>query len=85
VASELAVRRLLNAVKHQVHQIESAQQRGRQINVLRHWQVGVVLATDRVGRSKNGRSGVESGDDASLGDRDGLLLHDFMEDGTSGL
>jgi hypothetical protein len=81
VASELAVGGLIDAVEHQVHQVESAQQRRREIDVLGDGQVGVVLAADRVGRSKDRCSGVESGDDASLCDRDSLLLHNFVEDG----
>jgi hypothetical protein len=81
VTGELAVGGLIDAVEHQVDQVESAEQRRREIDVLGNWEVGVVLAADRVGRSENRGSGVQSGDDAGLCDRDSLLLHNFVEDG----
>jgi hypothetical protein len=83
VTGELAVGGLIDAVEHQVDQVESAEQRRREIDVLGDWQVGVVLAADRVGGSKNRCSGVESSDDASFRDRDCLLFHDFVENGAS--
>ena len=53
VAGELAVGGFLYAVKDQVDQVESAQECGRQVDVLRDWQVRVVLAADGVGGSKD--------------------------------
>jgi hypothetical protein len=49
VASELAVGGLLYAVEDQVDQVESAQECGRQVDVLGDWQIRVVLAADGVG------------------------------------
>ena len=83
MSGELAVGALVDAIKHQVHQIESAQQRWRQVNVLRYRQVWVVFRADRVGRSKNTRPGIERSDDTRFCDGDSLLLHHFVQDRTS--
>ena len=53
VAGELTVGGFLYAVEDQVDQVESAQECGRQVDVLRDWQVRVVLAADGVGGSKD--------------------------------
>lgn len=76
-----AILLLINPIQHQIDKVESGKQGRRQVDVLGHWEVRVILAADWIGRSKNTRSGIERGDDTSLGDGHGLLLHHFVQDG----
>ena len=84
MAGEFAVRGLLDAVENEIDQVESAQQRRREVDVLWHGQVRIILATNGVGGGKDTRARVQRGDDAGFGDRDGLLFHDFVQDGARG-
>lgn len=54
---------------HQVDEVESGKQRGRQLDVLDYGQARVVTALHRVRRRQNGRACVESANYPSLGDR----------------
>lgn len=65
---------LVHFVQDEIEEVESRDERRREINVGRDGQLGVVSRVDGVGSGEYGRAGVQSGDDARFGDRDGLLL-----------
>lgn len=54
---------------HQVDEVESGQERGRQLDVLDHGQARVVPAFHRVGRRQDGRTRVEGADHSRLRNR----------------
>lgn len=54
---------------HQVDEVESGKQRGRQLDVLDYRQARVVTALYRVCRRQDGRACVESANYPSLRDR----------------
>jgi len=79
------VRLLVDAVEDEIHQVETGEKGGGEIDILGNGKVGVISTADRVGRRENARPGVERGDDSSLGHRHGLLLHDFVQDRARGI
>ena len=64
-------------VQNEPEQVEPGEQGGRQVDVLGETLPGVVAAVLGVGSSQDGDSGVETCQDAGLGDTDGLLLHNL--------
>ena len=76
--SKPAIELLVHVVEHQIQQIESRDERRRQVKVLRDGLVPIVLRPDGIGGSQDRRARVQRRDDPRLGDRDGLL---FLENG----
>lgn len=71
---ELAVERLIDVIEHKVQQIETGDERRREVDVARYGLFWVVFGPDRVRGGKNGRPRVEGRDDACLGNGDRLLF-----------
>lgn len=65
---------LINLVEDEVQQVESRDERRREVDVACDGPREVVLGSDGVGSGENGRAGVEGRDDTCLRDRDGLLF-----------
>ena len=65
-------------VQQQEDHVETREQRCRKVDVLVRLQCLIVAAVDRVRCSQDRSPGVERGRDAGFGDRDRLLLHDFV-------
>lgn len=64
----------IDSIQDEVEQVESRNERGRQVDVGWDRQLGIVFRIDRVGGCENRRSRVQRGDDACFGDRDRLLF-----------
>lgn len=64
----------IDLVQHEVEQIESGDERWWEINVLGDGPLEVVLGADWVGSGENRGTGIECGDNPSLGDRNSLLF-----------
>lgn len=79
VVSHLAVLVLVNVIQHDVDQIEPADERRGQVDVLDHTEELVILGLDGVGGGEDCGARVEVADDARLGDADGLLLHHLVQ------
>jgi hypothetical protein len=78
----------LHAVHHVTNHAQNVETRQNglgQVNVLREGERGVVATAERIGRGEHGTSRLERGDDASLRDRDRLLLHGFVDTRTIGV
>lgn len=71
---QASVTDLVDLVQDEVEQVESRDQSRRQVNVGWDGQTGVVFRIDGVRCGQDGSSGVEGGNDTSLGDRHGLLF-----------
>ena len=71
---QASVTDLVDLVQDEVEQVESRDQSRRQVNVGWDGQTGVVFRIDGVRCGQDGSSGIEGGDDSSLGDRHGLLF-----------
>ena len=69
---------VLNDVDH----VETRQDRGLKVNVLARGLEVVVSPENWVGRGEHGGSRVQNGGNASLGDRNGLLLHGLVNGNT---
>lgn len=80
--SQLLVKLRIGLVQQQKDQVKPREQRRRQINILVRRQLLIVSSVDRVGRGKDRRSRIQRRCDAALGNRNGLLLHDFMDVGS---
>ena len=65
---------LVHLVQDEIQQVKSRNQRRREVNVGRDGQFGVVSRVDGIGSCEDGSTGVEGGDDARFGNRDGLLF-----------
>lgn len=70
---------LVRLVQHQVDEVKTRQQCRWQHDVFDDAQSWVVAALYRVGRRQYTGAGIQGGNDARLGNRDGLLLHHFMQ------
>ena len=68
-------------VEQQEDDVETRQQSSGQVDVLVRLQGLVVATVNRVRRGQNGSARIQRGRDAGLRDRDGLLLHDFVNVG----
>lgn len=68
----------VDCVFHNAKDVESRQDWLGEFDILLEWDGGVVPPSNRVGCGDDGASRLERGDDAGLGDRDGLLLHSFV-------
>jgi len=79
VLCQVAVYGLVGFVPDHEEQVESAHDGGAEVEVRAQRRLGVVPAADRVGGGEDGGASVEGGVDACLGDRDGLLLHGFVD------
>lgn len=64
--------------------VEPRQDRLGELDVLTEGNCRVVAPADRVGSSDDGAAGLQRGDDASLRDGDALLLHGFVDGGSTG-
>lgn len=71
---EPSVEGVLNLVKYEIQQIETRDQGRREVDVPRDGEVDVVFRAYRIGRSEDGRPGIESGDNTCLCDRYSLLF-----------
>jgi hypothetical protein len=70
---------LVDFVEDEVEQVESRDERRREINVGRDGQLGVVSTVDGVGGCEDRGTSIEGGDDTGLCDGDGLLfLHEAL-------
>mmetsp|Transcript_816 Transcript_816/g.1813 ORF Transcript_816/g.1813 Transcript_816/m.1813 type:complete len:317 (-) Transcript_816:1085-2035(-) len=66
-------------VPEDAQHVEAAKNRIRETDILRECLLRVVPALHRVGHSNDGASRMQCGHDASLRNRDGLLLHGLMD------
>lgn len=66
-------------VLNQPEEVESRKQSSRKLDVLLKTAAGIISAVGRIGRSQDGASGIERGENPRLGDGDGLLLHNLMD------
>jgi len=66
-------------VLNQPEEVKTREQGGRQLDVLLDGAARVVAAVGGIGSGQDGDAGVESGQDAGLGDRDCLLLHHLVD------
>ena len=66
-------------VQDQVDQVKSGKQSWWELDVLDHGLGGVVLGVDWVCSCEDSSSCVQGANDASLGHRDGLLLHRLVQ------
>mmetsp|Transcript_6 Transcript_6/g.8 ORF Transcript_6/g.8 Transcript_6/m.8 type:complete len:230 (+) Transcript_6:715-1404(+) len=66
-------------VQHDEEEVESGEERVRQSHVLGHRHIPRILPINGVGSGDDTAPGIEADMDASLGDGDGLLLHDLMD------
>lgn len=78
VLRKLLIRLAIRGVKQEEEDIETRKEGSREVNVLNGRDARVVAAVDRVSGGEDGGSGVQGGGNTSLGDGDGLLLHDFV-------
>ena len=69
---------LARIVDHNEKQIKSTKKTIGKIDVLMGTLGSIVLPIDWIGSSQNRASGIESHRHSSLGNRDSLLLHDFV-------
>ena len=69
---------LVLRVEHEEDEVEAGHECVRQLNVLDDGLLGVPGRFDGVGGRQNGRPRVQLADDARLGDRQSLLLHDLQ-------
>eukprot|EP00053_Salpingoeca_punica_P018582 m.182745 g.182745 ORF g.182745 m.182745 type:complete len:346 (-) comp17463_c1_seq6:1194-2231(-) len=81
VASEAAVLGAVWRVENEVDEVETREQCRRQLDVLHNRQVGVPARLVRVGGGKDRCPRVQRRNDAGLGNRHRLLLHDLVQDG----
>ncbi len=81
MGSQTPVVQLVLRVEHEEDEVEPAQQRVRQLDVLDDGLLLVPLGVDRVGGGQDGRAGVELANHARLGNAQRLLLHHLVEDG----
>ncbi|KAI6768007.1 hypothetical protein HG530_006016 [Fusarium avenaceum] len=79
VFCQVAIDLLVALVEDDEEEIETRHNRCRHVDVGAESCLAVVATTNRVSSSKNTCSGVKSGLDASLCDRDGLLFHGFVD------
>ncbi len=71
---EPSVKGVFYLVEDEVEQIETGDQSRREIDVPRNGEVDVVFRSDGIGRRKDRRPGIESGDNTRLGNRHSLLF-----------
>ncbi|KAH3660436.1 hypothetical protein OGAPHI_007022 [Ogataea philodendri] len=85
MSCQLSIDLLIHFVKNEVDQVKTRKQRRWQVDVLGNWQVWVISGLNRIGRSQNGGSCIQSGNDTSFCNRNGLLFHDFVQDRSCGV
>ena len=73
------IRRLVGVVENEVNQVESRQQRRRQLQILPHRQFRIISRMDGVCRRQNGGTCVQGAQNSRLCDTDRLLLHRLGE------
>ena len=78
VLRDRGVPRARRVVQQDEQQVETRQQRVRQVDVAGDGQAVVVGAVDGVGGCQDRATGVERGLDARFRDGDRLLLHDLV-------
>ena len=66
-----------NLIKNEIRKVKSGNLGWRQIDVSCDGQIGIVFGPDRIGSCENGSSRIKSGNDAGLGNGNGLL---FLEE-----
>mmetsp|Transcript_19882 Transcript_19882/g.48164 ORF Transcript_19882/g.48164 Transcript_19882/m.48164 type:complete len:207 (-) Transcript_19882:822-1442(-) len=79
VLREVVVHLRVHAIHEQEEDVETREERLREVDVLGRRPPQVVPPVRWVRRRKHARAGVERGGDASLGDRHSLLLHHLMD------
>jgi hypothetical protein len=55
---QAAIGHLVDAIEHEIDEIESAEQGRGEIDVCRNWQIDVVFTADWIRRSKNTGAGI---------------------------
>ena len=70
---------LITFINEDEEEIESGHDGRGERDVLLQRLVPLVAPADGVGRSEDGRAGVQGGLDARLGDGDGLLFHGLVD------
>ena len=74
VLGESTVEGLVHFVEDEVEEVEAGDERRREVDVARHWEVDVVLRSHGIGGGKDGGPCVEGGDDPRFGYRNSLLF-----------
>ena len=70
---------LINLVLHDGQEIKSRKNWSCEINIIIEIQRGIVISLQRVSCCNDTASCLQAGVDSSLGDRDGLLFHGFVD------
>ena len=82
VEGESLVVLVISLIEEQEDEVESGEKSGWEIDVLMGSQTWVVSAVEGVSSGQNGGPGIQRGSDTGLGNRDGLLLHNFVDVGS---
>lgn len=69
-----SIAHLVNLVQYEIQQVESGDKRGREIDIGRYGEFGIISRVDGVGSCQDGCSSVEGGDDTCFGDGHRLLF-----------
>ena len=79
---QLVVLVLVHFVTDDGEQVESRQDRVSQVHIIIEVELRLVNTADRVSGCNNRAASLERRNNTSLGDRDGLLLHGFVDRGS---